>query len=470
MLQDDEPAIREFAEVWRATEKVVYSRTLASIEAPTHDCGPGVRPCRRTPPAGRVRQGPRHRRTDLAAEAIAAGLVDEYHLFVNPVIVGAGLRALPVGVRLDLTLVGERRFHNGVVHLHYERGPAIRGERHDTGTHDRGLDHGQRGPAAARRDAGAHDRARLPARARSHRRQGGLRRGRVRRLLGAGLASRAVRRHAVDRAQRLPAARRRARRPGGRHLRRARWRCTPCTPSSARWRSAAARSAATARRASSAPWPRSTTAATADARPTFDRHSRAERQPLPLHRLSADRRRGGGARRPRRRRPARGPARPGRATGGSRPRCPTVTASSSGRSTSPRRSPLWTSTRTPSSSPASTDFGVEVNLRGPRPCVRRRRRPAARAARRLDVDQTGTRRPRHRRRADAQRGRGGAGRPGAAAGRGEAAVRLAADPQRRDHRRQPRHRLADRRPGACAARARRPAACSPRAGASARSR
>ena len=123
MLQDDEPAIREFAEVWRATEKVVYSRTLESIEAPNTTVA------REFDPAD-VRRRLAESDKDLgiggptlAAEAIAAGLVDEYHLFVSPVIVGAGLRALPDGVRLDLTLGGERRFRNGVVQLHYERGP-----------------------------------------------------------------------------------------------------------------------------------------------------------------------------------------------------------------------------------------------------------------------------------------------------------------------------------------------------------
>ena len=55
----------------------------------------------------------------LAAQAIAAGLVDEYHLLVSPVVVGGGTAALPDKVRLDLELVSERRFGNGVVHLHY---------------------------------------------------------------------------------------------------------------------------------------------------------------------------------------------------------------------------------------------------------------------------------------------------------------------------------------------------------------
>ena len=55
----------------------------------------------------------------LAAQAIAAGLVDECHLFVAPVVVGGGTPALPDDVRLDLELLDERRFANGVVHLHY---------------------------------------------------------------------------------------------------------------------------------------------------------------------------------------------------------------------------------------------------------------------------------------------------------------------------------------------------------------
>ena len=56
---------------------------------------------------------------ELAGQAIKAGLVDEYHLFVTPVVVGGGKRSLPDNVRLKLDLLGERRFGNGVVHLHY---------------------------------------------------------------------------------------------------------------------------------------------------------------------------------------------------------------------------------------------------------------------------------------------------------------------------------------------------------------
>ena len=55
----------------------------------------------------------------LAAEALRAGLVDELHQFLNPVVVGGGTSWLPDGVRLDLELLDERRFRSGVVHLHH---------------------------------------------------------------------------------------------------------------------------------------------------------------------------------------------------------------------------------------------------------------------------------------------------------------------------------------------------------------
>ena len=55
----------------------------------------------------------------LASQAIKAGLVDELHLLISPVVVGGGNRALPDDVHLELELLDERRFGNGVVHVHY---------------------------------------------------------------------------------------------------------------------------------------------------------------------------------------------------------------------------------------------------------------------------------------------------------------------------------------------------------------
>jgi dihydrofolate reductase len=116
---DQSPAMQDFAEIWQAADKVVYSKTL---EAPSsartlieRDFDPAAV---RQMKAGAGRDisvgGP-----DLAAQAFRAGLVDECHLFLTPVVVGGGKRALPDNVRLEFELLGERRFGNGVVHLHY---------------------------------------------------------------------------------------------------------------------------------------------------------------------------------------------------------------------------------------------------------------------------------------------------------------------------------------------------------------
>ncbi len=118
-LDDQPPFIRDYAEIWRAAEKVVYSRTLDTVSSARtrieRDFDPAVaRQMKAT--AGRDISvgGP-----DLAAQAIRAGLVDEWHLFVAPAVVGGGTRALPAGVGLTLELLDERRFESGMVHLHY---------------------------------------------------------------------------------------------------------------------------------------------------------------------------------------------------------------------------------------------------------------------------------------------------------------------------------------------------------------
>jgi dihydrofolate reductase len=117
---DDEPAVmRDFAELWRAADKIVYSRTLDEVTTPKtrleRDFDPeAVRRLKDTAASDLGVGGP-----GLAAEALAAGLVDEIGLFLTPVIVGGGTRALPDGVRLDLELLEERRFASGVVYIRY---------------------------------------------------------------------------------------------------------------------------------------------------------------------------------------------------------------------------------------------------------------------------------------------------------------------------------------------------------------
>jgi dihydrofolate reductase len=119
MLIDQPPVIHDYAAIWRAADKIVFSRTLdAAWTERTR--------LERVFGAAAVRELKAQADRDisiggphLAAEALRAGLVDEIHLLVSPVVVGSGNRALPDGVRLDLELAGERRFGNGVVHLQY---------------------------------------------------------------------------------------------------------------------------------------------------------------------------------------------------------------------------------------------------------------------------------------------------------------------------------------------------------------
>jgi dihydrofolate reductase len=113
------PVIRDFAGIWHASDKVVYSRTLDSVSTARtrleRDFDPeAVRALKVDADLDLTVGGP-----GLASEALRAGLVDEVHLFLSPVVVGGGTRALPDGVRLDLELLDERRFGNGVVHLSY---------------------------------------------------------------------------------------------------------------------------------------------------------------------------------------------------------------------------------------------------------------------------------------------------------------------------------------------------------------
>ncbi len=119
----EEPAVfRDYAEIWRAAEKIVYSRTLqAASSARTRierEFSPAaVRELKSASGADMTIGG-----AELAGQAIAAGLVDECRLFVNPVVVGGGKRALPDHVHADLDLLNERRFKSGVVYLQYRIG------------------------------------------------------------------------------------------------------------------------------------------------------------------------------------------------------------------------------------------------------------------------------------------------------------------------------------------------------------
>jgi dihydrofolate reductase len=113
------PGTREFAEIWQAADKVVYSRTLEAASTTRTRIEPdfdpeAVRQLKAAAERDFTVGGP-----TLGAQAITAGLVDEYHLFVVPVVVGGGKPFLPNRARLQLELLDERRFGTGVVYLRY---------------------------------------------------------------------------------------------------------------------------------------------------------------------------------------------------------------------------------------------------------------------------------------------------------------------------------------------------------------
>jgi dihydrofolate reductase len=118
-VADQPPVERDFAEIWQAADKIVYSKTL---ETPStnrtrieREFDPEtVRQMKAAAGRDITVGGP-----DLAAQAIKAGLVDEYHMFVAPIVVGGGKKSLPDNVSLKLELLDERRFSSGMVHLHY---------------------------------------------------------------------------------------------------------------------------------------------------------------------------------------------------------------------------------------------------------------------------------------------------------------------------------------------------------------
>jgi dihydrofolate reductase len=117
--EDQSPIVGEFAEIWRVADKVVFSRTLKTASSARTRIEAAFEP-------DVIRQLKSSAQSDLtvggaelAASAFRAGLIDECHLFLNPIVVGGGKHALPTKFRTRLSLLDERRFGNGVVHLHY---------------------------------------------------------------------------------------------------------------------------------------------------------------------------------------------------------------------------------------------------------------------------------------------------------------------------------------------------------------
>jgi dihydrofolate reductase len=119
VIPDLTPAGLDFARIWQAADKIVYSKSLETVSTPKarleREFDPqAVRELKAQLPRDVLVAGP-----TLAAHAMRAGLVDEYHLFVVPVIRGDGKRILPSDLRVNLDLVDERRFAGGWVYLCY---------------------------------------------------------------------------------------------------------------------------------------------------------------------------------------------------------------------------------------------------------------------------------------------------------------------------------------------------------------
>jgi dihydrofolate reductase len=118
-LAEHAPEMRDFATIWQAADKIVYSSTLAEVSTRKTRIerrfdADEVRELKATASSDLAVGG-----AELAGHAFAAGLVDECHAFLAPAVIGGGKRALPDHVRLDLELTDERRFESGMIYLRY---------------------------------------------------------------------------------------------------------------------------------------------------------------------------------------------------------------------------------------------------------------------------------------------------------------------------------------------------------------
>ena len=114
---------RDFAEVWQAANKIVFSTTLENL--PTRKTQlmrsfepETIRQLKANSEHDILIEGP-----EIASHAFRAGLIDECHLFILPVVVGGGKSAIPNNLRLNLELLEEQHFGNGTVYLRYRIKP-----------------------------------------------------------------------------------------------------------------------------------------------------------------------------------------------------------------------------------------------------------------------------------------------------------------------------------------------------------
>ena len=118
-VADRHPVEMDYARIWRAADKIVYSNTLETVSSARTWIERSFDPEVVRRMKGQAERDISVGGPDLAAQALEAGLVDECHLLWAPIVVGGGKRALPPNIRLELELLDERRFEGGVVYLRY---------------------------------------------------------------------------------------------------------------------------------------------------------------------------------------------------------------------------------------------------------------------------------------------------------------------------------------------------------------
>jgi dihydrofolate reductase len=119
LIGDRQPVMVDFAEIWRAEDKVVFSRTLGTVSSARTRIETTFDPEMIQKMKSSTKSDLTVAGAELASLAMRAGLIDECHLLLNPMLVGGGKQALPSGVRVRLELLDVGRFASGVVHLHY---------------------------------------------------------------------------------------------------------------------------------------------------------------------------------------------------------------------------------------------------------------------------------------------------------------------------------------------------------------
>jgi dihydrofolate reductase len=118
-IEHEPDVMQEFASIWRAAEKVVYSRTLPEVPTPRTRIERTFDPFAVRAMVDGLDHDVSIGGPTLGAHALRAGIVDDVHVFLLPIVVGGGTSCWPSGARLDLELVDQHRFADDTVHLHH---------------------------------------------------------------------------------------------------------------------------------------------------------------------------------------------------------------------------------------------------------------------------------------------------------------------------------------------------------------